>query len=158
MNPMLLKTMKITLSILAFGVVCFLSACGGGDPEPSKTQSEKVTEMLTAGTGTWAPANSSGVTVDGVDVTEDLFSGFTITFQDGTLTTTGTSPVWLREDTWQFKDESATTFIRGQDSKEVIIEEVSSSQLKLALEWSETTTSGGRKRSLKGKHVFTLSK
>lgn len=158
MNPMLLKIIKINLSIYALGFVCFLSACGGGDPEPVKTQSEKVMEMLTASGGTWAPASSSGITVDGVDVTEDLFSGFSITFQDGTLTTTGTSPVWLREDTWRFKDESATTIIRGQDSKEVIIETVSASQLTLALEWSQTTTSGGRKHSLKGKHVFTLTK
>lgn len=154
---MLLKIIKINLSIFALGAVCFLSACGGSDPEPSKTQSEKVTEMLTAGGGTWSPASSSGVTVDGVDVTEDLFPGFTITFGDGTLTTTGTSPVWLREDTWQFKDESATTIIRGQDSREIVIQEVTSSQLTLALDWPETT-SGGRNGSLKGKHVFTLTK
>lgn len=154
---MLLKIIKINLSIFALGAVCFLAACGGSDPEPSKTQSEKVTEMLTAGGGTWSPASSSGVTVDGVDVTEDLFPGFTITFGDGTLTTTGTSPVWLREDTWQFKDESATTIIRGQDSREVVIQEVTSSQLTLALDWPETT-SGGRNGSLKGKHVFILTK
>lgn len=154
---MLLKIIKINLSIFALGAVCFLSACGGSDPEPSKTQSEKVTEMLTAGGGTWSPASSSGVTVDGVDVTEDLFPGFTITFGDGTLTTTGTSPVWLREDTWRFKDESATTIIRGQDSREIVIQEVTSSQLTLALDWPETT-SGGRNGSLKGKHVFTLTK
>lgn len=154
---MLLKIIKINLSIFALGAVCFLSACGGSDPEPSKTQSEKVTEMLTAGGGTWSPASSSGVTVDGVDVTEDLFPGFTITFGDGTLTTTGTSPVWLREDTWRFKDESATTIIRGQDSREIVIQEVTSSQLTMALDWPETT-SGGRNGSLKGKHVFTLTK
>lgn len=155
---MLLQIIKTKISILALAAVCFLAGCGGSDPEPAPSQSEKVTQMLTATGGTWTPASSSGITVDGVDVTEDLFPGFTITFQDGTFTTTGTSPVWLREDTWRFKDESATVIIRGQDDKEVVIEQISASQLKLTLEWSETTTQGGRKGSLKGKHVFTLSK
>lgn len=158
MKLLLSKNIATTLSVLALAAVSFLSGCGGSDPEPALTESEKVTNLLTASGGTWTPKASSGITVDGVDVTDDLFPGFSITFQENTLITTGTTPVWLRQDTWRFKDESATVIIRGQDNKEVIIEEISASQLKLTLEWTQTTTEGGRQRSLKGKHEFFLNK
>ena len=133
----------------------FLS-CKKDDPAPAKTEVEKVTEMLTSGGG-WG---TTLVTIDGVDVTEDLFSGFSITFNASTFTTTGISPVWLRQDTWTFKDETARIIIRGQDNKEITITEISATQLKLAMEWDQTTTEieGGRKRSLKGKHEFVLNK
>lgn len=155
----LLKTSILkTILFLTIAISCVLSGCGG-DPEPTPlTESEKVTKLLTANGETWAPAASSGITIDGVDVTEDLFPGFTITFLDNTLTTTGTTPVWLRQDTWRFKDETAKVIIRGQDNKEVTITEISATQLKLTLVWTETTTEGGRKLSLKGIHEFILNK
>lgn len=137
-------------------IALIASACRGDDPTPL-TQTQKVTQTLTSGGGKWTPSTSAGVTVDGVDVTDELFAGFTITFLDGTYTTTGTSPVWPAEDTWRFKDETATIIIRGVDQKEVTISGISASQLKLGLEWSETTY-GGRKSSLKGKHEFNLNK
>jgi hypothetical protein len=132
-----------------------LSNCGK-DPEP--TPIEKNTQILTSNGGTWTPASTSGVVVNGIDVSKDLFPGFTITFAKGTFTTTGTSPVWLREDTWQFKDETATVITRGQDNKEIALEEISNTQLKLTLVWTETTYSNGRQRSLAGKHEFFLNK
>src|SRR5690349_6116323 len=142
--------------LIAIVAVIFFS-CGGSDPEPKVTEAQKVTRMLTAGGGRWTLPASGGVTVDGVDVTDDLFAGFSITFGDQTLTTTGTTPVWLRQDTWRFKDETAKVFIRGQDDREVTITEISEAQLKLTLEWPASTT-GGRQGSLKGKHEFTLNK
>jgi hypothetical protein len=135
--------------------------CGGDDPkpEPEPTQVEKVTAMLTEEGGTWTPSGSAGITVDGVDVTSDLFEGFAITFGESTFTTTGTTPVWLRTDTWEFTDESATAFTRGQDGKTVTITTISDTQLKLTLEWDQTTyEEGGRKRSIPGTYQFILNK
>ncbi|HET9486462.1 MAG TPA: hypothetical protein VFO54_03465 [Chryseosolibacter sp.] len=157
MKPSLLRTLQTILSAGALTVVFLLSGCGGSDPEPAPTQAEKVIQMLTSNGGKWTPLTSAGVLVDGVDVTQDLFSGFTITFLENTYTTTGTSPVWLAQDTWQFKDESATIIIRGQDNREITIELISDTQLKLTLDWP-TTTNGGRSHSLKGKHEFFLNK
>lgn len=152
------RAFQVTASLLALTALWMLSGCGG-DPEPAPlTEVQKVTNLLTENGGTWEPASSAGVSIDGVDVTEDLFAGFSITFLDNTLTTTGTSPVWLRQDTWTFKDESAKVITRGQDNKEITITEISASQLKLTLSWDETTTDGGRKHSLKGKHEFVLNK
>jgi len=146
----------IRTRMLVVAVAGLLLACGGdSDPEPEET--EKVTQLLTAGSGTWTPPSNGGVTVDGVDVTDELFAGFSITFHDGTFTTTGDSPVWLREDTWRFKDNTAKVIIRGQDEREVTITEISQTQLKLTLDWPQTTN-GGRMGSLKGKHEFILNK
>lgn len=154
MNRNLIKIYRVKVALLTF--MAILAACGG-DPDPApKTEAEKRTEILTSGDATWAPATTAGVTVDGVDVTDDLFAGFTITFRDGTYTTPGGSPVWPAEDTWRFKDESATIIIRGSDEKEVTITQISATQLTLTLDWPITTT-GGRSTSLKGKHVFTLN-
>lgn len=151
------KTTVLALTIITS--LSFLSGCGGSDPEPAApTEAQKVTQLLMSNGGSWTPAASAGVTVDGVDVTQDLFPGFTITFQEKTFTTTGTSPVWLRQDTWGFKDQTAKVILRGQDGKEITISEISASQLKLTLEWPETTHESGRQGSLKGKHEFLLTK
>jgi hypothetical protein len=140
-----------------FVLFCFLFFvnCGGDDP----TAEEKVTKLLTKGDGTWEPsAIANSITVEGIDVKEDLFPGFTIRFTKDKVFTTGTSPVWLREDTWQFKEGSkATIIIRGMDDKEISIAEISSTQLKISLEWDQTTY-GGRIASLLGLYEFILDK
>lgn len=147
---------KLVTLLAAAALLC---GCGGGsDPAPAPTQVQVVTKMLTDNGGKWKPAAASGVLIDGVDVTAELFAGFSITFQEKTFTTTGTSPVWLRQDTWSFKDENANVFIRGQDDREITITDISDTQLKLTLEWSTTTHDGGREGSLKGKHEFILNK
>jgi hypothetical protein len=148
--------MKTLSFALLLSVVAF-SGCNKEDVKP--TESEKTTEILVSGTGKWTPSSTAGVTVDGLDVTSDLFSGFTITFTADKIITTGTSPVWLREDTWTFKDETARIILRGQDDKEIRIEEISSTQLQLSLEWDQTTyAEGGKSKSIPGTFVFTLSK
>lgn len=146
---------------LIYAFVAFLlitlPCCKKDDAKP--TQEQRVTTLLTKGTGTWTPSSSAGITVDGLDVTEDLFKDFTITFTADKLFTTGTTPVFLREDTWRFKDNTATVILRGQDDKEIIVETVSATELKLSLEWDQTTyEEGGRTRSIPGTVVFTMSK
>ena len=160
LNKDCMKTLQNLLSRTALAVtllslLCIVS-CKSDDPQPSAQ--EKVTKMLTDKGGTWTLPSVAGVTVDGLDVTQDLFPGFSITFGDGTLTTTGTTPVWLRQDTWRFKDESATVIIRGQDNKEVTISEITADALVLTLQWDQQTFEGGRTKSIKGSHKFTLSK
>jgi hypothetical protein len=153
---------RLSSVLILLALVINFVACGP-DPEPDPidevpTEEEKVTTLLTSGTGTWA-ASGSGITVDGDDVTADLFSGFNIKFEDGKLTTAGTTPVWPRQDTWEFKDETAKVIIRHSDNKEIQITSVSETQLKLTLEWDKTTyEEGGRKRSIPGTYVFTLNK
>ena len=158
MKNRLIKTLTTRIAALLV-LVCFglLTGCKKDDPTPVKTEADIVTEMLVAEGSAWSPVT---VTVDGVDVTSALFDGFSIKFSETTFTTTGTSPVWLRQDTWSFKDETATVMIRGQDDKELTIQDISDTQLRLTLEWDKTTTDAdeGRAASLKGKHEFILNK
>ncbi|HYC85989.1 MAG TPA: hypothetical protein VEB86_12245 [Chryseosolibacter sp.] len=150
-----------TLTLFCLVGLCLTFVhCGGDDPKPPEpTQKEIVTEKLVAGGSSWSASTSgAGITVDGVDVTNEFFDGFTIKFTGTTLTTTGTTPVWLRTDTWTFKDDNATAIIRGQDNKEVAITSISDTELKLTLQWDQTTYEGGRTRSIPGTYVFTLKK
>jgi hypothetical protein len=155
----LIKTlMRKVLSLLVLAITgTFLIHCGGGDAEPSAEQ--KVKETLTADGGEWGQNSSSTVVVDGLDVTDDLFSGFTITFGDGTYSTTGTSPVFPSSDTWTFKPNTeGKVLIRASDDKELTISSLTDSEIIFTLVWDQTTTSGGRQRSIPGPHVFTLKK
>jgi hypothetical protein len=143
-------------SIAAIVALAFSMSCKSD--EPTLTPEQRVTKILTDNGGKWSLPAVAGVTVDGLDVTQDLFKGFSITFGDGTLTTTGTTPVWLRQDTWSFKDESATVIVRGQDNKEITISEITNDQLILTLEWEFDTFDSGRKKSIKGTYQFALEK
>jgi hypothetical protein len=155
MKKLNIKILRI-VSVLAVISIALMTSCKSD--EPTLTAEQRVTKILTDNGGTWSLPSVAGVTVDGLDVTQDLFKGFSITFGDGTLTTTGTSPVWLRSDTWSFKDESATVIIRGQDSKEITISEITADQLILTLEWDQNTFEGGRSKSIKGTYQFALQK
>lgn len=141
-------------------VFLLLPACKSkkDDPVPpvELTEQEKVVAILTS--ATWTPPSSSGVTLAGIDVTEELFEGFSIRFTVNQIFTTGTTPVWLRQDTWQFKAGTSDIIIRGQDNKEVTIESISETELLLSLDWDETTFDGGKTKSLPGRYTFVLNK
>jgi hypothetical protein len=146
----------LTYAIVALLLIS-LPCCKKDSAKPS--QEQRVTTLLIKGTGKWTPSLAGGVTVEGLDVTEDLFKDFSITFTADKFFTTGTTPVFLREDTWRFKDDTATIILRGQDDKEITVETVSENELQLSLEWDQTTyEEGGRTRSIPGTVVFTMTK
>jgi hypothetical protein len=149
------------LCLTALVVLLTLNRCGPPPVVPSDL--EKYKALLT--TGKWSPSSATNwVVVNGVDVSE-LFKDFTITFTDaGGYTTTGTTPVWPRTDTWKFKTESsvkagiANIVIRNSDGSEVTIESLDEKAMKVTLLWTKETTEGGRTTSIIGKHEFTFSK
>jgi len=149
-----LLTLSVTIAL------CGIIGCKSkknDDPLPQTSDQEKVVELLTGGSGTWTPPLTNGITLEGLDVTEEFFKDFTIRFAANQLFTTGTTPIWLRQDTWQFKPGSSTIMLRGQDDKEITIENISETELRLTLEWTSTTF-GGRQNSLPGRYTFTLRK
>jgi hypothetical protein len=151
------------LTALAVFLSLTLNGCGGTPLEPTPpTELEKYTTLLTG--GKWSPSSATNwVVVNGVDVSE-LFKDFTITFTPTGYTTTGTTPVWPRTDTWKFKTEAsvkqgvANIVIRNSDGSEVTIESLDDKTMKLSLLWNKETTEGGRSTSIIGKHEFTFSK
>jgi hypothetical protein len=153
----------LCLTALVVFLSLTLNGCGGDPPGPAElTESEKYKNLLTA--GKWSPSSATNwVIVNGVDVSE-LFKDFTITFTATGYTTTGTTPVWPRTDTWKFKTEAsvkagvANIVIRNSDGSEVTIESLDDKTMKLSLLWNKETTEGGRSTSIIGKHEFTFSK
>src|SRR3954463_5625728 len=105
--------MKAFATFLLLAITLFLPGCHKSDPKP--TEQARITTLLTKDSGKWAPSATAGITVDGLDVTTDLFKDFTITFTADKIFTTGKTPVWLREDTWHFKDATGKIILRGQD-------------------------------------------
>jgi hypothetical protein len=150
--------MKKLATLIFLGIIASIpllfSHCS---EEPEPTIEEQVTRLLT--TGTWsATATGASITLSGNDVVNDLFQGFTLRFTNNRIFTTGTSPIWLPEDTWQFKPGSnATIIIRGMDGREIPIREVTNTQLRISLEWDKTTF-GGRQKSLPGLYEFILTR
>jgi hypothetical protein len=154
--------MKHSNYLLIMALLAVVFACkndDGPDPVPP-TEAEKRLEILIAGNGTWNLPTTGGVTLaDGsgsLDITE-LFENFTVKFTEAGYTTTGTTPVWARSGTWEFKDDSGDVFVR-EDGLEVTVIEITETSLKFSLEWDQTTYEEGRPRSLAGTHTFTLGK
>lgn len=152
----------LSVIVLVVVSISFMHCGGGSDPAPP-TAEEVMLAALTANGGKWGQTAGSTVEVDGTDFTSELFAGFTITFTSGTngnaYTTTGTTPVWSRSDTWSFKEGSDGEIIVRGDNIEVEILSISATELVLQMQWDELTTDGGgRTRSIPGTHVFTLKK
>ena len=152
---------RIPSLIFIIVLIIFIgSSCKKKDkeiPEPQLTEAQKAANFLTANGGKWNPAPvSNWVTVEGINIA-DLFKDFSITFTATGYTTSGTSPVWSRSDTWSFKDDTGTILVRKSDNKEVTVA-VTETTLKLTINWDQTTFEGGRNKSINGKHEFNLVK
>lgn len=149
-------------------LMCLLSLANCGDDELTKQQ--KVTKLLTQNGGEWSPsAAAESITLDGIDVEEELFPGFAMQFTEEEILTsgdspfwdelTGNNPMWRATDTWTFKDKNADVLIRGSDDLEITIVTITAEELIIQMEWDgEPTYESGRQMSLPGSYVFTLTK
>ena len=147
--------MKFNWALLFILLISILNfKCGGSDP----TKQERVTKLLTQGGGKWLPsASSNAITLEGIDVEDELFQGFSISFTKNQFTVTGESPVWTSPDNWSFKDKKAKVLIRASDDREITIVSITSKELVIQMEWDQTTY-GGRTKSLPGVYQFILNK
>ena len=130
-------------------LVLFVVGCKGSGSDPSPV--DEMRSVLTS--GKWTLQN---VTVDGVDKTA-TYTGLTLTFTATGFTSTNGHIVWPASGTWQFSDDTGKTITRD-DALTVSIGEATTAKLVLMLTWSKTTLGPGRAESLKGNHVFTLTK
>jgi len=160
-----------TRNIATIFLFCLLilAACKD-DAEPSKQ--EKVTKLLTQNGGQWKPSTATNsITVEGIDVKDELFPGFDMQFTNDPAKqlitsgdspfwndATGNHPIWPATDTWSFKDENADVLIRGSDSREITIVSITETELIIQIEWDQTTFDFGRTASLPGVYEFILTK
>lgn len=132
--------------VASFLFVCLFSQC---DDKSDISEKERMTGILTS--SAW---KLDRVTLDGVD-NSDEFTGMTLRFESNTYASTNAVPVWPLSDTWQFADETAREFTRG-DEVSVKIENVNDSVLELSLYWDHNTLGTGRAASIRGRYVFYL--
>ena len=144
--------MKSKLTFLAalivLGVV--FSSCKKKTEEPKSDEQIQLEKL----TGTWAvpagpPANA--VTFQSNDLSSD-WSSFTITFTDGSFSTTGNSyspEVWPTSGSWSFANGDVNTLMRG-DGIDI---NISVSETTLTMSFTYTTP-GGRLNGVDGSWVF----
>lgn len=146
-----MKKLNYIFSLLILSGLSLIMACKGDDTPPI-TEAERITQLMT-GVNNWSPQS---ITADGKDVSE-LFEGFTLKFNsNNTYTSTGETPVWARNGTWTFTSDAATSF-RKEDDNIVEIIDINQGNMRLRLNWTETTYKDGRSSSISGVHEFVLS-
>lgn len=134
---------------LAIGLISLfgIQSCKKDDPKPTEVAQN---QLIGDGNKTW---KIQSVAVDGIDQTA-LFAAMTIKFSSTGYTTSGGGVVWPTPGTWNFVDDTATGFFRGDGIQVQLI--VSETSLKLSLPWTLATFGGGRASSIAGAHVFTF--
>jgi len=170
MSMKLFSNSTIT-SFFLFSLIV-ITACKEDEP----SQQEKYTQLLTQNGGQWSPAaGSNAIILEDIDVTDELFPGFTVKFTSDLITVTGTSltpsgisPVWFSPDdpdmpytpdTWGFKDPNVNVadVIEVGSGREITIVSITATELVLQMEWDGDPTYG-RTSSLPGVYTFTLTK
>lgn len=138
------------LTVCVLGSILVLSACKSDSPATLSKQDD-VKAKLTS--GAW---KVSTVTVDNVDKTT-TYQNLAITFTNTGFSSTNGGVIWPATGTWTFNSTDATAITRN-DGLVVTLTEVTSTSLKLGLNWTKTTLGGGRVESVSGQHVFTFTK
>ncbi len=146
------RYIALLLSFVTLAVMMAqLTSCGKkSDPAPTVSAQDQVKAQLVAN-----PWKLQSVSVDGVDQTS-VYQGFAITFTGSGYTTSKGGAVWPASGTWTFASTDGTA-IKRDDGLDVQIL-VTATLLKMTLTWTKTTLGGGRIESLKGQHVFTMTK
>jgi hypothetical protein len=140
------KILRAAGGLLLLAIPVILFSCSGSGSEP-ETAKDKTLKLLSS--EQW---HISTVKADDVDKTNS-FTGFTLSFSKGTFTASNGDPVWPASGTWDFTNDDARAFIRDDDAV-VTIESISSTSLKLTMEWSTDVLNGGRMNSVNGQYVF----
>jgi hypothetical protein len=145
-----MKIFRIAFMVVTVCFIATLASCSKDD-DSSPSEAKKITGLLTA--GAW---KIQSVFVDDV-AHDELFQDLKLTFTANGFTAVNGASVWPSNGTWQFTDNTASAFARG-DGIEVRINEISDTRLVLMLTWTETTIGGGRLYSIGGDNEFTFTR
>ena len=148
--------MKILPICTAIILTCFLSfiSCKNDD-SPSVTEVERVKNLLIGNTSIGTQWNVASVTVDGIDYTDE-FVGLTLTFSEGSVTSTNGKAVFDSSDSWAFTDESASIISTGSTGLQITIQNISNNSLVLSFILDEDVY--GRSEAVAGENVFTFTR
>ncbi len=144
---------KIKAFIFALLTIGMLTGCDDDDSAPVATTPALMAKALIT-ESTW---NVSSVAVDELDFSA-TYPGLSLSFGDGTYTSTNGGAIFSESGTWFFASLDADAIILDNDL-EVDILELTEASFVLGLTWTQNTIgTGGRTESISGQHVFTFTK
>jgi hypothetical protein len=139
------KSFKLLYIIACLCSGIFILGCGKDD----ESATDRTNRLLRA--TTW---ELSKLTVDGTDQTS-LYSDLVLSISPGTYTAENGEPVWPSAGTWQLTDASTISRDNGMI---IDINELDATALILSFQWTHTTYSGGKSKSVSGNHTFEFKK
>ena len=128
--------------------VALVIGCQSDDPT-GPTAQEEAFELLA---GDWTFGTNGSITLDNQDVSQN-YSGFTLSFTDGTYTTTNGGDLFRATGTWTWANQAAGS-ITLDTNEEVNIIELGLDSFK----FSFTHTGRGVAAGTSGKYVVSLEK
>lgn len=140
---------NINISITLFGIVSclvFLGSCSD-DNDLIPSQQDLVFEALS---GAWMLNNGAGrMLLDGKDVSAN-FPQFSLSFDDGSYTTTNGGNLFDATGTWEWLDENAQQ-LKLSDGKEVTIDLLNEHRFTFKF-----TQGGARAAGLPGAYIISV--
>lgn len=140
-----------------FLLLCVLTflACDSGSDDPAVTETERVTNLLIGNSSIGTQWTLSSVSVNDIDYTNE-FTGLTLTFSEGSVTSTNGKAVFDSTDTWSFTDENASAFTTSSTALQITIQEISNNSLVLVFILDESIY--GKVDAVAGENIFTFTR
>jgi hypothetical protein len=151
-----MKQLKSTLNrhlefiILLVVLVAILSSCGGKDGEPDGPSDQDLAfEKLS---GAWTLSNGESISLDGSNVSAN-YTGFTLSFTNGSFTTTNAGDLFPASGTWEWVGET-TNQIRTGRGKVVTISTLTTNSFQFSFAKNASNAAAG----IGGSYVIALNK
>jgi hypothetical protein len=151
-----MKQLKLTLNkhleliLLLVVLTIILSSCGGNGGGPDGPSDQDLAfEKLS---GAWTLSNGGSITLDGSNVNAN-YTGFTLSFTNGSFTTTNAGDLFPASGTWEWVGET-TNQIRTGRGKVVTISTLTTS----SFQFSFTKNASNGAAGIDGNYVIALNK
>ncbi|NVJ46377.1 MAG: hypothetical protein HWE07_04590 [Cytophagia bacterium] len=143
-----MKKREIITILIILGLILLAFSCNPDDPiEPSLQ--DLTYENLA---GEWALGQFSSIKVDGADVSAN-YPGFSLSFAEGTYTTTNAGNLFSPNGTWEWTDTDATQ-VNLDDGKVISIQSLTTSKFVFSFIKSDGPVRAG----LAGSYTITVEK
>ena len=137
------------IGIIILTITLIGASCNPDDFPSGPTEQELTYEKLA---GQWELGQFSSIKVDGSDVSAN-YSGFALSFADGTYTTTNAGDLFRANGTWEWADESAAT-VNLDDGKVININSLTTSKFVFSFNKADGPVRAG----IAGNYVITVEK
>lgn len=139
-----LNIYKIVLFVL---VMTAAMGCDNDDPVINVGQEEAFLRL----SGQWSFGIDGSIAVDGTDVSAN-YPGFSLSFTDGTYTTTNGADLFAASGTWDWTDEDARTLMLD-DARSITIQTLTENRFIFTF-----SSTGAVRAGIAGNYTVTVNK